>query len=216
MEKLLCPSMMCANYANLQQEIEQLESAGIDVFHMDVMDGRFVPTFGMGLQDVELICKVASKPADVHLMIEEPGNYVEMFARMGVEIIYIHPETDKNPVKVLQRIRDCGKKAGIAVSPGTAVATIEPLLSLVDYIMVMTVHPGFAGQKYLDFVDGKIDSLLKLKGKYHYEILIDGACSPQRIQAWSSKGVKGFVLGTSALFGKERTYNQIVPELRAL
>ena len=216
MEKLLCPSMMCANYGNLQHEIKELESAGIDIFHLDVMDGKFVPNFGMGLQDIEFICKMAHKPVDVHLMIEGPGDYVEKFAKLGVEIIYIHPETAKHPTRVLQNILDCGKKAGIAINPGTSVETIEPLLSLVDYIMVMTVNPGFAGQKYLNFVDEKIDRLLVLKEKYHYEMLVDGACSPKRIQALSLKGVKGFVLGTSALFGKDRTYEQIIPELRAL
>ena len=209
MVKLLCPSMMCANYANLQHEIKELESAGIDIFHLDVMDGKFVPNFGMGLQDIEFICKMANKPADVHLMIERPGDYVEKFAKLGVEIIYIHPEADKHPTRVLQKILNCGKKAGIAINPGTSVGTIEPLLSLVDYIMAMTVNPGFAGQKYLDFVDEKIDRLLILKEKYHYELIVDGACSPKRIQTLSKKGVNGFVLGTSALFDKDRHMNRL-------
>jgi len=110
---------------------------------------------------------------------------------------------------VLQKILNCGKKAGIAINPGTSVGTIEPLLSLVDYIMAMTVNPGFAGQKYLDFVDEKIDRLLILKEKYHYELIVDGACSPKRIQTLSKKGVNGFVLGTSALFDKDRHMNRL-------
>lgn len=213
MDKLLCPSMMCADFGNLSQEIELLEKAGADIFHIDIMDGKFVPNFGMGLQDLEFICKRAEIPTDVHLMIENPGEYVERFADMGVQIIYIHPEADVHSARTLQKIRDKGVKAGIAVNPGTVVETIMPLLSLADYVMVMSVNPGFAGQKYLDFVDEKIERLKQLQGRYSFRIMVDGACSPERIKAL--KGVDGFVLGTSALFGKGRDYGELLSELRA-
>lgn len=216
MEKLLCPSMMCANYGNLKEEIFQLEQAGIDIFHVDVMDGQFVPNFGMGLQDIEYLCKIAKKPVDAHLMIENPGNYVEKFLKLGINIIYIHPESDIQAARTLQKIKDFGAKAGIALNPGTSVETIKELLNLVDYVLVMTVNPGFAGQKYLEFVDRKIDTLLDLQEKFHYKVMIDGACSPERIAALNKIGVKGFVLGTSALFGKEKSYSGIIDELRAM
>lgn len=108
MEKLLCPSMMCADFGALKREMEALEKAGIDLYHLDVMDGKFVPNFGMGLQDIQYICGQGKKPADVHLMIEDPGNYVELFAGLGAKIIYIHPEADTHPTRTLQRIIDAG------------------------------------------------------------------------------------------------------------
>lgn len=214
--KLLCPSMMCANFENLGAEVDKLENAGADIFHLDIMDGQFVPNFGMGLQDIELICEKAKIPVDVHLMIENPGNYIDKFADLGVSIIYIHPEADVHTMRTLQKIKDHNVGTGIAINPGTAAETIEPLLSLTDYVMVMSVNPGFSGQQYMECVDEKIDKLLELKKKYDFEIMLDGACSPQRIKALSHKGVKGFVLGTSALFGKEKPYNELMKELRKL
>lgn len=215
-DKILCPSMMCANFENLGSEVRELEAAGADIFHLDVMDGQFVPNFGMGLQDIEYICERAKIPVDVHLMIENPGCYVDKFADLGVSIIYIHPEADVHSMRTLQKIKERGVKTGIAINPGTAAETVEPLLSLTDYVMVMSVNPGFSGQKYIDCVDDKIDKLLDLKKKYSFEIMLDGACSPQRIEALSSKGVKGFVLGTSALFGKDKPYIELMKELRNL
>lgn len=214
MSRLLCPSMMCANYGNLKEEIVNLEQANIDIFHLDVMDGQFVPNFGMGLQDIEYICKTTNKPVDVHLMIENPGEYVEKFAELGIQIIYVHPEADVHIARTLQKIIDTGAKAGIAINPGTSIESIKPIFSLVDYVMVMTVNPGFVGQKYLEFVDEKIMDLVSLQSKYNYKIFIDGACSPERINSLNKIGVEGFILGTSALFGKGRPYNEIIEELK--
>ena len=216
MEKILCPSMMCADFGNLAKEIEALEAAGSDILHLDVMDGQFVPNFGMGLQDIEYICKHASIPCDVHLMCVAPGNHVEKFAAMGVKIIYIHPEADVHAPRTLQKIIDGGAEPGIAINPGTAFTTIEPLLNIVKYVLVMTVNPGFAGQEYVAFVDNKIEQLLAVKERYNFKIMIDGACSPTVIERLSAKGVDGFILGTSALFGKGRPYAEIMPELRSL
>lgn len=216
MEKLLCPSMMCADFGALKMELESLEKAGIDLYHLDVMDGKFVPNFGMGLQDIQYICKQGNQPSDVHLMIENPGDYVELFAKLGAKIIYIHPEADTHPTRTLQKIIDAGAKPGIAINPGTSISSIEELLHLAEYVLVMTVNPGFAGQKYLQFIDNKIERLAALKEKFGFEMVADGAISPERIAALSRKGVKGFVLGTSSLFGKGRSYEEIIPELRAL
>ncbi|MBC2254812.1 ribulose-phosphate 3-epimerase [Listeria ivanovii] len=212
---LICPSMMCADFAYLKQEVEVLDQAGSDIFHIDIMDGKFVPNFGMGLQDFEAIRKLTKKLVDVHLMIMNPGDYVETFTDMGADIIYIHPEADIHPARTLDKIKQKGKKAGIAINPGTSIATVKELLPLVDYVMVMTVNPGFAGQAYLDYVDQKISELLTAKSNYSFEIMVDGAIAPKKIAKLSKMGVKGFVLGTSTLFGKAGSYQEIIQKLKS-
>ena len=163
MEKLLCPSMMCANFGNLEKEVKDLEEGGIDIFHLDVMDGSFVPNFGMGLQDIEYICYSST------------------------------------------------------INPGTSFETVKEVLHLCDYVMIMSVNPGFAGQKYLDFVTPKFQKFVDESKNYGgYKVMIDGACSPEKIKELSQIGVEGFILGTSALFGKEKSYQEICSELREL
>lgn len=209
--------MMCADYGSLKDEVKALESAEIDVYHVDIMDGSYVPNFGMGLQDLEYIRKATKKLVDVHLMIENPSRYVDFFAAKGVDIIYFHPEADVHPARTIDSIRGKNIKAGIALNPGTSLEFVKPLLGIVDYILVMTVNPGFAGQKYLEYVNEKIEELVELKEKkgYTYELVVDGAISPEKISELSKVGVKGFVLGTSALFGKGK-YEEIIPELKKL
>lgn len=214
MKKLLCPSLMCADFSKLQDEVEKLDKAGIDIFHIDFMDGSFVPNFGMGLQDFDMVRASTQKQVDVHLMIQNPSKYVEMFATRGADIIYIHPEADQQAARTLEDIRKLGKKAGIAINPGTAVETIFELLPLVDYVMVMTVNPGFAGQKYLEYVNPKIEKLIKLGADFDFEVMVDGGISLEKIRKLSENGVSGFVLGTSALFGKKEKYKEIISKIR--
>ena len=217
MEKLLCPSMMCAQFGNLEKEVKDLEEAGIDIFHLDVMDGNFVPNFGMGLQDIEFIVKQATVPCDVHLMVNKASDYISKFAEMGVQIIYVHSENDCHITRTLQMIKDTGICSGLAINPGTSFESIKEVLTLVDYVLVMSVNPGFAGQKYLDFVTPKFKKFVDEAKNYGgYDVMIDGACSPEKIEMLSKIGVKGFILGTSALFGKGRSYQEIIKELREL
>jgi len=212
--KLLCPSMMCADFGHLEKETKALDAAGIDIFHMDFMDGCFVPSFAMGLQDFEVVRKSTNKLVDVHLMIQEPSKYIELFANMGADIIYVHPEADQQIARTLDTIKKYGKKVGLAINPGTSIAAIEELLPLVDYAMVMTVNPGFSGQSYLDYVDPKIEKLVDLSQSFHFQVMVDGAISPSKVQTLSKKGVSGFILGTSAVFGKDETYVTIIENLR--
>lgn len=211
----LCPSMMCADFGNLKNEVTSLEKAGADIFHIDIMDGKYVPTIGMGLQDFKVIRETTDLMLDVHLMVEKPSAYVQMFAELGADIIYIHPNSENLPESTLYKIKSYGKKAGIVLNPGTSISEIQELLPLVDYVLVMTVYVGFSGQKYLDFVDDKIHQLLTLKTDHHFELVVDGAITPDKIQKWRALGVKGFVLGTSALFGKNQSYDELISNYRS-
>lgn len=209
--------MMCANFKSLEDEIKALDEAGVDIYHIDIMDGRFVPNFGMGLQDLEFIRHSTTKLVDVHLMIDNPSAYVDLFADKGVDIIYFHPESDLHPARTIERIQSKGVKAGIALNPGTALVSVEPLLSLVDYVLIMTVNPGFAGQKYLPFVNDKIKALQQFRVEHQlsFKIVVDGAISEEKIAELSQSqfGVEGFVLGTSTLFGKTESYRSIIKRI---
>ena len=215
-EKLLCPSTMCIDFLNLAGDVKALDEAGVDIFHNDIMDGTFVPNMTLGINDVKAIRKCTNKPVDVHLMIENPGSKVDWFLDAGADIVYIHPESERYVVKTLAHIKERGASAGIAINPDTSIDSVHELLNLCDYVMVMTVNPGFAGQKFIDFTKNKIKDLAALKGTYDFKLMIDGSCSPQVISELSALGVDGFILGTSALFGKGRPYADIIPELRSV
>lgn len=202
----LCPSMMCARYGHLQNEIDSLQDAGADIFHLDVMDGHYVHNLGMGIQDIKYICSHSSIQTEVHLMIENPFEYIQLFADAGVDIIYIHPESEYHAITTLQKIQEMGLEGGIVLNPATAVTTITELLPVVKRIMVMGVNPGQAGQMYLPYAEKKIDQLIALKNQYDFSIGMDGACNIDRIVRLSKRGVQNFVLGTAALFNGDMDY----------
>ena len=216
---LLCPSLMCADYGNLRATVEDLDAAGIDIFHCDVMDGSFVPNFAMGLEDIKAVRAATNKLVDVHLMVENPASKVELFASAGADIIYIHPESERyvgpESVSYYSTASFFGKSAGIAVNPDTSISEIEEMLNLCDYVMVMTVNPGFAGQSFIEFTNDKVRRLAALKERFGFKLMIDGACSPERVRDLSAIGADGFILGTSALFGKDAGYEECLRRLRA-
>ena len=207
-------SMMCADYGHLEQEIFALESAGIDAFHIDIMDGQFVNNFGMGIHDLRYIRSATKKSIDVHLMIREPARHVDLFESIGVDVLYIHPESEYHPSTALEKIIEAGITPGLVLSPGYMTEGILELLYIVKRVLVMGVNPGNAGQIYLPFVEEKVRKLLKLREKYGFEVYWDGHGSPENVRKYSNLGVQGFILGTAALFGKDSTYKEILDELR--
>lgn len=212
----LTASMMCANYGNLEKEVRELEEGGIDSFHIDIMDGRYVENFAMGLTDMRCIGQLSHKPLDVHLMIEHPSDRIDLFLRnlRKGDTIYIHPEAEYHPAKAIQKIIDAGMIPGLAINPGTSVETVYEMLRIVDKVLVMSVNPGNAGQMFLPFVGKKITKLLSMKEDMGFEIWWDGACSADKILEFAPKGVDGFVLGTTLLFGRNRPYGDILRDIR--
>lgn len=214
----LTASMMCANYRNLEKEVRSLDEGGIDSFHIDIMDGRYVPNFAMSLNDMKCIRSLTDKPLDVHLMIEHPNNSVKLFTDnlRKCDTVYIHPEAEYHPSTTLQKIIDAGMIPGIAINPGTSIETVYEMLRIVKKVLVMAVNPGNAGQMYLPYVGKKVKRLIDLKEEMGFEVYWDGACGAEKIREFAPMGVDGFVLGTTLLFGKGRSYQDILNDIRKL
>lgn len=214
----LMASMMCADYGNLNREVKELEQGGIDSFHIDIMDGRYVPNFAMSLNDMAYIRSATKLPLDVHLMIEHPNNVIELFLNRLAkgDTVYIHPEAEYHPSTTLQKIINAGMVPGIAINPGTSIETVMEMLGIVKKVLVMSVNPGNAGQMYLPYVGKKITRLLSMKEEKDMQVYWDGACSADKILEYAPKGMKGFVLGTTLLFGKKKSYGEVIKNIREL
>ena len=214
----LMASMMCADYRNLERVVTELDEGGIDSFHIDIMDGRYVQNFAMSLNDLRCIRGLTDKPLDVHLMVEHPINTIDLFIRnlRKGDTVYIHPEAEYHPSTTLQKIIDAGLIPGIAINPGTSIEQVKMLLRIVKKVLVMSVNPGNAAQMFLPYVREKYDELLALKDKMDFEIYWDGACGADKIEEYAPLGVKGFVLGTTLLFGKGVAYGDTLKAIREM
>ncbi len=214
----LMASMMCADYGHLEREVQELEIGGIDSFHIDIMDGRYVPNYAMSLNDLRYIRSATEKPLDVHLMIEHPNTNVHLFinALKPGDTIYIHPEAEYHPSTTLQKVINAKMIPGIAINPGTSVETIYEMLRIVKKVLVMSVNPGNAGQMYLPYVGEKYNKLLALRDQMGFDVYWDGACSADKIRKFARKVVRGFVLLTTLLFGKKRPYGETLAAIRKL
>lgn len=173
MDHLVAPSILSADFAELRKEVEMVNESQADLFHIDVMDGVFVPNISLGLPVIKSIHRYAEKPLDVHLMIINPDNYIEKFRDAGAEYISVHYETCNHLHRSLQKIKSTGAKAGVALNPHTGVRLLEEILPYSDFILIMSVNPGFGGQEFIRTSYSKIRELRKLIQKVNRNILIE-------------------------------------------
>lgn len=216
MEKILCPSLLNLSDDCLKDEIIRLDQSGADFLHIDVMDGSYVPNFGMSLKEIETVRKYTTLKLDLHMMMQNPGRYVKRYAECGVDIIYVHPDSETVVTETLCEIRELGKRPGIVINPGVSLESVKELFPLVDYVLVMTVNPGFAGRDYLPFVEPKIERLLELRESYAFHVVVDGGVTWEILDRLWKKGVEGFVLGKQILFGQAEGYKTIIQKVREM
>ncbi len=197
----LAPSILSADFARLGEQIATAEAHGADWIHVDVMDGHFVPNLTMGPLVVEACRRVTDLPLDVHLMIEPPEPLLEAFARAGADVLTVHVEATPHIHRALQRIRDLGCRPGVALNPGTPVSAVEPVLHLAEVVLVMSVNPGFGGQRFLPEVLPKVRRLRALLDEVNPQALveIDGGIHAETLPLARDAGAQVFVAG-SAVF----------------
>jgi len=199
----LSPSMLSIDFGKVAEQLKLIEDAGTPYIHLDVMDGVFVPNISFGIPVIKSVRKYSNMIFDAHLMIVEPEKYIEDFHKAGADIITIHVEATKYPMEVLHQIKATGCKAGITLNPRTPVETVLPYLKMVDVIMVMTVEPGFGGQRFMESQLSKIRQLAEWKKEMglNYDIEVDGGITVDNVREVLDAGANVIVAG-SAVFGK--------------
>lgn len=203
-------------FSEIRSHINALDDAGLDMFHVDFMDGNFVQNLGMGIQDLDAVRACTAKPVDVHLMVNDPDRYIQLMADHGADVIYIHPEACLQPAAVLQHISRLGLKCGIAVSPSMAVPTVEELLPLCDYVLVLAVNPGFANQSYLPCVEDKAARLAALSRQHGFTVIMDGAIALDAVKRLVPQGIDAFILGNRILLEHDKAeYGACVQTIRS-
>lgn len=201
--KRLAPSILAADFNHLGDDIRKVEDEGVRVLHLDVMDGRFVPSISFGMPLISSIRKESEMFFDVHLMIEEPIRYIKEFAESGADGITVHIEACSDIKSTIEEIKKYGKKAAVSINPGTPVSKIEDILEDVDMVLVMSVNPGFGGQKFIDSTIDKVEKLDKIRKDkdLDYKIEIDGGINIENIGYVIEKGVDIAVAGTAVFRG---------------
>src|SRR5271155_1361210 len=199
----IAPSILASNFARLGDEIKKVEEGGADVIHVDVMDGHFVPNISIGIPVVASLHKATRLPLDVHLMIERPEEYIGRFVQAGANRVLIHQEATVHLDRALTMIREFGAQAGVAINPATPVATLTEVFDKVDTVLVMSVNPGFGGQKFIPGAIEKIRQLNQWRARYNvsFRIEVDGGVDLENIAELTLAGANTFVAGTS-IFGK--------------
>lgn len=199
----IAPSLMCADFAHLADEVSELEQAGAHHFHIDIMDGNFAPNFAMGLNDLMATRAATSLPLEVHLMVAHPEDSFRIFCEAGCDRLIVHAETTPNIHRVLASIRSLGVNPGIAINPGTPINVLEDLLDDVDLVLLMSVDPGFAGQTFIERTVLKAQNLQNLIGGRPVTVEVDGHVNRDTIRRLVPNGVTSFVAGTAGLFTKD-------------
>lgn len=213
---IVLPALLLCDFGHLAREVERLEEAGARALHLDVMDGRFVPQLTYGPVVVEAVRRTARVPIEVHLMVEEPERSIADYARLGADVITVHVESTAEPRALLRAIAAAGPRAHLAISPGTPVERIEPLLDACDGVLVMSVEPGFGGQKFDPRAIGKIARLADLRRQAGagYRIGVDGGIAPDTIGAVAAAGAELIVAGSAVI--RSSDYARAIADLEGI
>ena len=217
MAKLLSASLMCADLTDIKSAVKDLERANMDYIHLDIMDGAFVPNITLGFDLVNSIKRITDIPLDVHMMVNEPGRFIDRMNLDSNDIICVHYESDIHIHRTLEAIRNKGVKAGLALNPHTPVQCLENLVEYMDMALIMTVSPGFAGQKLFAGAERKTSQARELLAKMGYGdmlIEVDGNISPENGKKLYKCGADIFVLGTSAVYVKDRPLDVATEDFR--
>ncbi|MBS1550793.1 MAG: ribulose-phosphate 3-epimerase [Bacteroidetes bacterium] len=205
--KKICPSILSADFAKLEEEVKDAEKAGADIIHCDIMDGHFVPNISFGSKIVSDVNKITSLPLDVHLMIENSEYFIDEFYKAGADYISVHYENNFHLNRLINRIKSLGIKAGVVLNPATPVSMLTDIIQYADFILIMSVNPGFGGQKFISNSLNKIRELKKLITSNNYDCLIevDGGVDTENIKEISDAGADMFVCGSSVFNSADRS-----------